>query len=125
MVLGNGVDIIEINRIEHILKKRKHFVERFFTYEEQAYFELKYMKVETIAATFAAKEAVAKCLGTGVRGFNLTDIEILRDELGKPYVLLHGGAKAIADKIGIETMMLSLSHSKTMVVAFVIGIGGQ
>jgi len=125
MVLGNGVDIIEIERIKTLMEKRNTFVTRFFTLNEQAYFKHKYMKPETIAATFAAKEAVSKCFGTGVRGFNLIDIEIIRDELGKPCVILHGEAKRIAGELGIETLMVSLSHSKTMVVAFVIALGGK
>jgi len=125
MVLGNGVDIIEIERIITLMEKRNTFVTRFFTLKEQAYFKQKQMKAESIAATFAAKEAVSKCFGTGVRGFNLIDIEIIRDELGKPNVVLHGGAKDIAGELGIETLMVSLSHSKTMVVAFVIALGGD
>jgi len=125
MVLGNGVDIIEIERIIRLMEKRNTFVTRFFTLNEQAYFKSKHMKAESIAATFAAKEAVSKCFGTGVRGFNLVDIEIIRDELGKPNVVLYGGAKHMAEELGIETLMVSLSHSKTMVVAFVIALGGK
>ncbi|MBS7527014.1 holo-ACP synthase [Fusibacter paucivorans] len=124
-LIGNGVDLLEIERIVAILKKRPHFIERYFTENERVYFELKHMKAETIAATFAAKEAVSKCFGTGVRGFELKEIEVLRDELGKPYIILHGKAKTLAESLKITELQLSLSHSKKMVVAFVIAIGGH
>ncbi len=75
------------------------------------------MKAESIAGNFAGKEAVVKALGTGLRGFQWTDIEILRDELGKPVVYLHGGAKKVANDLGISQVMMSISHCKTYAVA--------
>ena len=123
MIVGNGVDLIEIERIEAIIQKKPHFLKRFFTERENAYFELKNYKAETIAATFAAKEAVSKSFGTGIRGFDLIEIEVLRDEYGKPYIVLHGRAKAVADQLAISECQLSISHSDHMVVAFVIAIG--
>jgi holo-[acyl-carrier protein] synthase len=125
MIIGNGVDLLEIDRIEAILEKRPHFIDRYFTVDERAYFETKHMKAETIAATFAAKEAVSKSFGTGVRGFELKEIEVLRNEMGKPYIILHGKAKCLAETLKIAELQLSLSHSKKMVVAFVIAIGGH
>ncbi|HAS74673.1 MAG TPA: DNA-binding protein, partial [Clostridiales bacterium UBA8960] len=83
------------------------------------------MKVETIAAGFAAKEAVSKALGTGIRGFNLADIEILRDSLGKPIVNMLGHAGEISFSKGIVRFELSLSHSSTNAIAFVIAIGTE
>lgn len=125
MILGNGVDILDIERIESIMKKRPHFLERFFTEQEISYFEKKHFKPQTIAANFAAKEAVSKSFGTGIRGFDLIEVEVLRDDLGKPYVQLHGRAKAVAAELGISECQVSLSHSEHMVIAFVIAIGGQ
>lgn len=120
MIHGNGVDLIEIERIQNIVEKKPHFLTRFFTEGEIALFKSKNLKIETIAANFAAKEAVAKALGTGVRGFNLKDVEILRDKWGAPYVVLHGEAAALSEQLGIKHWSVSLSHTKMYAVAFVI-----
>ena len=117
MVKGIGVDIIEIDRIEKAVQKSDRFVTRLFTEKEIEYFKLRNMKAESIAGNFAGKEAVVKALGTGLRGFQWTDIEILRDELGKPVVYLHGGAEKVAKDLGISQVMMSISHCKTYAVA--------
>tara|TARA_Y100000588_G_C13889231_1_gene767933 strand:+ start:132 stop:521 length:390 start_codon:yes stop_codon:yes gene_type:complete len=117
MVKGIGIDIIEISRIKKAVEKSDRFVKRLFTENEIEYFKSKNMKVESIAGNFAAKEAVVKALGTGLRGFKWTDIEVLRDELGKPVVYLHNGAKELATDRGINEVMLSISHCKEYAVA--------
>jgi len=117
MVKGIGVDIIEIERIKKAVEKSDRFVKRLFTENEIEYFKSKNMKAETIAGNFAAKEAIVKALGTGLRGFQWTDIEVLRDELGKPVVHLQGGAKTVATDRGITEIMLSISHCKEYAVA--------
>lgn len=117
MVKGIGVDIIEIDRIEKAMNKTDRFLTRLFTERERAYFMTKNMKAESVAGNFAAKEAVVKALGTGLRGFQWTDIEILRDELGKPVVYLHNGADQTAKDLGVSQIMLSISHCKTYAVA--------
>lgn len=122
MVIGNGVDIVEIERISEIVKKNPRFLERCFTENERALFLEKGMKIETIAAGFAGKEAVSKALGTGIRGFNLVDIEILRDALGKPIVHLLGKAKDVATNKQIHRIELSLSHSDVQAIAFAISL---
>jgi holo-[acyl-carrier protein] synthase len=122
MVIGNGVDIIDIERIRKIITKNPRFLERNFTTDELALFKVKKMHPATIAAGFAAKEAVSKAMGTGIRGFNLIDIEVLRDSLGKPIVKLHGNAKEVATSKGIDTFELSLSHTDETAIAFVISL---
>lgn len=122
MMIETGVDILEIKRIREIVEKTPRFLERFFTGRERAYFESKNYKVETIAGNFAAKEAVAKAMGTGVRGFNLIDLEILRDDQGKPLVYLHNEAEKIASNLKIQSFSLSISHSEQYAVAFAIAI---
>ncbi len=123
IIKGNGVDIVEIKRFRKIVEDKPKFLKRFFTASENEFFEKKQMKAETIAGNFATKEAVSKAFGTGVRGFNLVDIEVLRDELGHPYVNLYNGAKDIARQKGIETLMVSISHSNENAIAFVIAVG--
>jgi len=123
MIIGNGVDIIEIQRVEELIKKQPRFLEKYFTEREINYFKEKQMNPETIAANFAGKEAVSKAFGTGIRGFNFIDIEILRDDLGKPYVNLYERALELSEKMNILEFMISLSHHQTTAIAFVIAVG--
>ncbi len=83
-----GVDIIEIDRIRKAVDKNNRFLEKIFTDREIEYFNSKNFKVESIAGNFAAKEAISKSVGTGIRVFNFKDIEVLRNEMGKPIVKL-------------------------------------
>jgi len=116
MVKGIGTDIIEIQRIEKAMLKRDHFIKRLFTEKERIMFQSRNNKVETIAGNFAAKEAVAKALGTGVI-FDWKDIEILRDGIGKPMVFLHGKAKEIFDDKKCTNLQLSIAHNKSHAIA--------
>jgi holo-[acyl-carrier protein] synthase len=113
-----GVDIIEINRIEEVVKRwGKTFLERVFTPAE-----LKLCSnTASLAARFAAKEAVLKAIGACDKGISWQDIEILAENSGKPTVNLTGKAKLVADASAIYQVNLSLSHSKDYAVAFVIG----
>lgn len=121
-MVGNGVDLIEIDRIKEMIQRKPRFIKRFFTEKENLFFESKGFKSESIAGNFAAKEAVVKAIGTGVRGFNLMDIEVLRDALGKPCVILHGRAKEIAEGLGVGIIHLSISHTQSYAVAFAIAM---
>ena len=94
-ILDIGVDIIEIDRIKKIVDKNEKFLKRFFTIKEIEYFRGKGFKYETIAGNFAAKEAISKSIGTGIRNFNLKDIEVLRDDLGKPIVKTYNNLNQI------------------------------
>ncbi len=122
MVKGIGVDIIELDRIDRAIKKSSRFLTRLFTDKEIAYFKSKNMKVESIAGNFAAKEAIVKSLGTGIRGFEWKDIEVLRDDLGRPTVALYNGALKVATERGISELMVSISHCKTYAVANSIAV---
>ncbi|GAB6106361.1 holo-ACP synthase [Fusibacter bizertensis] len=122
MIYGNGVDIVEIRRIKEIIDNNPRFLTRNFSIRENLLFQEKQMRIETIAAGFAAKEAISKAFGTGIRGFNLIDIEVLRNELGKPIVYLNGKAKETAESIGIGSVELSISHSDDYAIAFAIAI---
>lgn len=121
MITGLGIDIIEIERIKNAIKKNNRFLIKIFTDKEIAMFHEKNMRTETIAGNFAGKEAVSKVLGSGVSGFKWTDIEILREVDGKPYVILHNGALDRAHHIGISQIEVSISHNKTSAVANAIG----
>ncbi|MGL4997510.1 MAG: holo-ACP synthase [Cetobacterium sp.] len=114
--IGIGNDIIEIERIEKAILK-KGFKERVFTQKEIDSIEIKGGKAESYAGKFSAKEAISKALGTGVRGFNLVDIEILNNALGKPEVRFLGGLKDKNLKVEI-----SISHCKTYATAVAIAM---
>ncbi len=117
MVKGIGVDIIEINRIKEAIINKTRFKDRFFTPAEVSYCEGHKLPWSYYAGRFAAKEAVVKALGTGFRGFKWQDIEIIKDGLGKPEVILHNNAEKIAQELQIEEIMISISHSRDYAVA--------
>jgi len=117
MIFGVGCDIIEIERIANVDER---FLDKHFTEKEREIFLKKKNAHETVAANFAAKEAFSKALGTGVRGFSLNEVEVLRDELGKPYINAHGKAKEILDNRGIKSIFVSLSHSKELAMGYVV-----
>lgn len=117
MIFGVGCDLCEIARIE---KTDLRFLEKCFTENEREYFSKKHNKFESIAANFAAKEAFSKALGTGMRGFSFSDIEVLRDSLGKPYINVYGGAKEMCNKEKISDIHISLSHTDTIALAYVV-----
>ena len=112
-----GVDIIEIERIERTLAKfGPRFLRRVYTDLEAAFCR---GRTSELAARFAAKEAVMKALGTGARGVAWREIEVLPNHRGKPLVYLHGRAQKRAERIGLNEIDISLSHSRDFAVAFV------
>lgn len=116
-IKGIGIDMIEIKRIDMAIKKNNRFINRIFTVREIQYFSDCNWSINTIAGNFAAKEAVMKALGTGLRGFKWTDVEIMRDNMGRPCVLLNNSAKAFAERTGIINISISISHCKDYAVA--------
>lgn len=119
MIIGIGTDIIEIERIERAVNKTKNFLEKVFTEKEIKLFQSKNMRAEVMAGNFAAKEAISKAVGTGIRGFSLKDIEVLRDELGKPIATLN---ENIVKILGVNSFRLNItiSHNNTSAIAFAI-----
>lgn len=119
MIIGIGTDIIEINRIEKVIMRTSSFIQKSFTNNEIEYFKLKGLKGNVIAGNFAAKEAISKALGMGFRGFGLQDIEVLRDQLGKPVVNL---SNKIYDLLDIKefNIHVSISHSKGNAIAYAV-----
>lgn len=122
MIKGIGIDIIEIDRIRRAIIKNNKFIDRIFTTNEKKTFEKKNYSPQTIAGYFAAKEAVSKALGTGIRNMQWKDIEILKDPLDKPYVKLHNNAKDLAYSMNIDKIFVSISHSKENAIAQAVAI---
>jgi len=122
MIVGLGIDIAEIDRIEAaIVRHGAPFLERLFTPREVAYCESHKARYERYAARFAAKEAAMKALGTGwSRGVRWRDIEVTREPSGKPTLRLEGAAAQIAHGMGVRNISLSITHSGNLALAEVI-----
>ena len=118
MILGVGTDIIEIERIKKAIERTPKFLEKTFTEKEIELFKSKAMKAESIAGNFAAKEAISKAIGRGFRGFAFNDLEVLRDELGKPIVNISDKLKEFLEYEEV-IFHISISHNKTCAIAFV------
>ena len=121
-MLGIGCDLADVERIEKAIA-RKGFKERVFTPEEIARCTGSHGdKVQSYAARFAAKEAVGKALCTGLmsEGVGMQDIEVIKDDRGTPSVKLTGGALAHAEKIGMSSVSISLSHDGGMAGAYCV-----
>ncbi len=121
--LGLGIDLVEVGRIRDLLTKHgERFKERTFTAGEIAYCDSCADPAMHYAARFAAKEAVAKAIGTGLwaQGVDWKDIEVMREASGKPKLFLHGGAKVHADQQGVTSLLISLTHTKDLAMAQVI-----
>ena len=123
MIKGVGIDIVEISRIKKAITKRDRFAQRVFTKSEREYCQGRPRPWRHFAARFAAKEAVSKALGTGKSGMSWTDIEIARDKLGRPHILLSGGGAQRARENGVKEIAISLSFDKNSAVASAIAIG--
>jgi holo-[acyl-carrier protein] synthase len=122
LVIGLGTDLIEIERIEHSVQRfGDAFLERVYTPGEIAYCKCKKNSAESFAARFAAKEAGAKALGTGIsRGVSWRDFEVRRLPGQRPELHLSGRAAEIAANLGVRRVSLSLSHSRSVSIAVVI-----
>jgi holo-[acyl-carrier protein] synthase len=115
-----GIDIIKVDRIRASIERfGERFSRRVLTTSEQRYVR---MRPETFAGRWAAKEAVSKVLGLGVRGIGWKDIEVERLPTGQPSVRLHGRAAARAEQLGMERIALSISHESDYAVAIAFGI---
>ena len=123
-LLGVGVDLCDVARIERAIEK-EHFYERVFTPEERAYLNQKGKgRAQSAAVMFAAKEAVAKALGTGFSGGVMPwNISVVHDEKGAPGAELTGAAKERLEQIGGAGVRISLSHEGDSAIAFAV-IGG-
>jgi holo-[acyl-carrier protein] synthase len=122
MIVGLGTDLTEIARIEKSIDRfGQRFLERVYTPEEIAYCSRKRSAGESFAARFAAKEAGAKALGTGIsRGVSWLEFEVRREPSGKPTLHLSGRAAELAAKLGVGRVSLSLTHGREMAMAVVI-----
>ena len=120
MILGIGVDLVEIDRIEKWLDKPR-LLNRVFHPDELDYAKTKgRFRTSALAGRFAAKEAFGKALGSGLKGLALKDVRVQVDESGRPEILIRGTAEKLLNQAGGDLIHLSLSHERTLAIAQVI-----
>ena len=122
MIVGLGVDITEVDRIEAAIARHgRPFLQRLFTPSEIAYCEKHRHSGERFAGRFAAKEAAMKALGTGwTQGVRWLDIEVVREPSGKPTLKLFGATRSIADRLGVKHIAVTITHDGNTALAQVI-----
>ena len=126
-VIGIGTDIVECLRIAQMIDRHGElFIGRVYTPQEIQYCQSRKQATQHFAGRWAAKEAVLKALGTGWRrGISWRDIEIRNDPGGKPTVALRGGAREVVDKLGIDQMLISISHCRSHATAYALALGAN
>ena len=123
MILRTGVDLIEIDRVEEVVRRHgDRYLQRIYTPAELAQ---SHGQPQYLAGRFAAKEAVAKALGTGIGEVGWQEIEVLGDEQHAPTLSLTGAARKRSDDLGLKEWSVTISHSMTQAVAFAVALGGK
>ncbi len=122
MIVGIGVDLCEVDRIEAAIARHgERFLARIYTETERAYCESRHNRMERFAGRFAAKEAAMKAIGTGWRrGVGWRDFEVTRAASGQPVIHFHGVARTIAAQLGVARALVSITHIKSMAMAQVV-----
>jgi len=120
-ILGLGVDVCEIARMERALARHPTMPERVFTPEERAYCDAKARPAESYAGRFAAREAAIKALG-GYSRRRWQDISVTRHPSGAPAIVLAGNAKRRADALGVDRVLITFTHERTSAVAFAVAV---
>ena len=122
MIVGLGVDIAEVGRVKAAIERHGEvFLRRLYTAREREYCERFKNKFERYAGRFAAKEAAMKALGTGwSRGVRWVDVEVVREKGGRPTIALAGEAAKVADRLGVQHIALSITHTADQAFAQVI-----
>jgi len=120
MNLRSGIDTIELSRLDEIRPEiRTRFIQRVFTEKEV---EQARDQTDVLSGLFAAKEAVSKALGTGIGYVNWRDIEIIHLKSGQPTIVLHGNAETVANKLGLTTWSVSISHDRNKAIAMAVAL---
>ncbi|MBT5471601.1 MAG: holo-ACP synthase [Nitrospina sp.] len=122
MIFGTGLDIIEVERIKKSIQRYSpRFEQRVFTLGEINYCQSKGDPAKHFAARFAVKEAVSKCLGTGITGgLSFKDMEVVNEDTGKPVLIMTGKGKELFKKLELKTIHISISHDRTHAIAHAI-----
>jgi len=123
VIIGIGIDAVEIERFRQALERTASLKERLFTAEELSYVQPQVDPTASLAARFAAREAVMKALGVGLGAFDFHDVSVCRASSGQPDLLVVGRAQQLATDQGIARWHLSLTHTESIAMAYVIASG--
>jgi holo-[acyl-carrier protein] synthase len=121
-VIGIGNDLVDVHRFRTVLERTPALKQRLFTDAEREYAEARHDPVERYAVRFAAKEATMKALGLGLGSMPMRDIEVVRDDSGRPALVLHGAAAEVADAHGVSRWLVTLSHTDHLAQAVVVAL---
>jgi holo-[acyl-carrier protein] synthase len=122
MIVGIGVDAVEIDRFRRSLARTPSMKTRLFTHEELEYVEPHDDPTASLAARFAAREAVMKAMGVGLGAFEFHDVWVQRADSGRPMLAVTGRAEQIANELGVTDWHLSITHTDTTAIAYVIAV---
>ena len=122
-MIGIGLDVVDLDRFRKTLERTPTFGRRVFTAGEVEYAEKRRDPTERYAVRFAAKEAVLKAMGVGLWSCPLNEIEVVRAESGQPSIVLHGEAAALATSKGIESWLLTMTHTDLVAEAIAVALG--
>ena len=126
-IVAHGIDLVDCPRIVEMVERHgRRFTDRVFTAAEQDYAKSNKDEIEKLSGRFAAKEAILKLMGTGWRGkIAWTDIEVKNNELGQPEVTLTGEVEKIANKLGIDHISVSITHTANFAIASAVALTGN
>ena len=122
MIVGIGVDAVEIDRFRRSLERTPSMKTRLFTHEELEYVEPHDDPTASLAARFAVREAVMKAMGVGLGAFEFHDVWVQRADSGRPTLAVTGRAEQIANELGVTDWHLSITHTDTTAIAYVIAV---
>ena len=122
MIVGVGVDAVEIDRFRRSLERTPSMKTRLFTSEELEYVKPHDDPTPSLAARFAAREAVMKAMGVGLGAFEFHDVWVKRAESGRPTLAVTGRAEQIANELGVTEWHLSITHTASTAIAYVIAV---
>ena len=122
MIVGIGVDAVEIDRFRRSLERTPSMKSRLFTSEELDYVEPHDDPTASLAARFAAREAVMKAMGVGLGAFEFHDVWVQRADSGRPTLAVTGRARQIANELGVTDWHLSITHTASTAIAYVIAV---
>jgi holo-[acyl-carrier protein] synthase len=125
MIVGIGVDAVDVARFSQMLERTPSTRERIFTAEELAYADTQVDPAPSLAVRFAAREAVMKALGVGLGAFDFHDIWVHRLESGQPEIMQTGRAAVLAEQYGVVKWMISLTHTDHTAIAYVLALGAS
>jgi len=120
--VGLGIDLVDVDRFASVLLRRPSIAERLFTQGERSYAANLANPVPSLAARFAAKEAVMKALGVGIGAFDFVDLDVQRQPSGEPRLVLTGRAAALASQQSVRSWLVSLTHTSTSAAAVVVAL---